>query len=116
LIDVVNNGAHYTPYQSGNNGTFNFVAPNLDRDSINLRFSYINKKFQCTNLIPNIARIKVKKFYGGPYMRKGAAFTGHFGQGTAGNPDAGKAGDVLAYELVPPSGLTNAQYGTAWTV
>ena len=43
-------------------------------------------------------------------------FNGTEGDGTIGNPDSICVRDTMTYELLPPSGLTNADFGTEWVV
>ncbi len=52
----------------------------------------------------------------GASIIKGTPFDGKFNNGTIANPDDACAGNTLTYEVTPPTGYTNAQYGTNWFI
>lgn len=47
---------------------------------------------------------------------KGSTFDGSFNSGTSSDPDVVCPGRKIVYELKPPTGFTNAQFGTAWVI
>lgn len=53
---------------------------------------------------------------GGSSIIKGSPFKGIFNNGTANNPDGCENGDTMTYELIPPLGHTNSDYGTGWNI
>lgn len=85
-------------------------------DSVRAIVQYTNLLSGCTWQMPDTATINIKNFYGGPFMVKGTPFSGVYAAGTFAKPDGSKMGDTLTYAIDPPSGLTNADYGTKWTV
>jgi hypothetical protein len=46
----------------------------------------------------------------------GGTFMGKFNAGTIADPDSACVGDTLTYTQTPPTGFTNADYGTGWEV
>ena len=52
----------------------------------------------------------------GAGFKKGIPFRGLFSAGTSTSPDALCTTDSIRYEIVPPTGLTNSDYGTKWTI
>lgn len=46
----------------------------------------------------------------------GATFQGTFNSGTEGNPDVVANPDEINFEIVPPPGYSNADFGTTWTI
>jgi PKD repeat protein len=123
LVDT-RNGLPLGPSIVGNtNGSgLNITAPNPSNpaisrvDSVRAIIQYTNSQSGCKWQMPDTATIVIKNFYGGPFMTKGSPFKGVFGLGTFAKPDGAKLGDVLTYTIEAPSGLTNADYGTKWTV
>ncbi len=85
-------------------------------DSVYAVVRYDNVRSGCSYFLPDTSKIQIKYFSGGPYMVEGEPFNGSFSTGTLEDPDGVTFGDTVTYELVPPSGLTNADYGTAWVV
>ena len=85
-------------------------------DSVYAVVKYVNTRSGCSYFLPDTSKIQIKSFYGGPYMNEGVPFNGSFNAGTLETPDGVTYGDTATYELVPPSGLANADYGTKWTV
>ena len=55
---------------------------------------------------------------GGPVaaLKQGTPFKGFFGTGIASAPDTAAVADTVRYIISPPSGYTNADYGTKWTI
>ncbi len=49
-------------------------------------------------------------------LKPGSPFDGVDSAGTKNSRDIGCVGDTLTYEILPPKGLTNADYGNKWTV
>jgi PKD repeat protein len=70
----------------------------------------------CQNVLPDTMTVYVNRFYNGPLVVNGTPFTGAFNAGNAQEPDAGRPGDTLTYQLVPPGSLTNSDYGTKWAI
>lgn len=52
----------------------------------------------------------------GATIAKGTPFDGRYNSGTAANPDDACATNVLTYEVTPPTGYSNAQYGSNWFI
>ncbi len=52
----------------------------------------------------------------GVNLTKAQNFTGQFNQGTASNPDLACVGNSMSYNITPPSGYSNAQYGSNWSI
>jgi PKD repeat protein len=123
MVDV-RNGLPLGASVNGNtNGSaLNVTAPNPSNpaiariDSVRAIIQYTNTVSGCVWQMPDTAKIFIKNFYGGPFMNQGTPFSGVFGVGSFAKPDGTKLGDTLTYSIAPPSGLTNADYGTKWTV
>jgi PKD repeat protein len=52
----------------------------------------------------------------GTDILKGSVFQGSFNAGTAADPDIVCAGKKIIYELKPPTGFTNSQFGATWVI
>lgn len=52
----------------------------------------------------------------GVSFAKGATYQGNYLSGIISNPDNAKAGSQLQYDINAPTGLTNSDYGTLWTI
>lgn len=52
----------------------------------------------------------------GVSFAKGATYQGNYLSGIVSSPDNAKAGSQLQYDITAPTGLTNADYGTLWTI
>lgn len=60
--------------------------------------------------------VTVNKAPAGVAIKKGSVFNGTFNTGSPVDPDRVCAGSTINYELTPPTGLTNAGFGTTWTI
>ncbi len=107
---------------NGTGSAMSITAPNPSNpfigrvDSSYVVVRYDNIRSGCFSYLPDTSKVQIRSFYGGPYMTKGTPFSGSFNAGTIGAPDGVTIGDTATYSLVPPSGLTNADYGTKWTI
>jgi|GEM_PF-5711041 len=52
----------------------------------------------------------------GAAFTKGAPYRGQFNDGTALNPDCTCLGDTNIYQVTPPKGLLNSDYGKKWVI
>lgn len=52
----------------------------------------------------------------GSFVSKGSVFEGTYDVGTPGFPDIVAYGDELQYDIAPPTGYLNSDYGTTWTL
>jgi len=52
----------------------------------------------------------------GVSISKGSPYDGKYNSGTVANPDDACANNTLTYEITPPSGYTNSQYGSNWFI
>ncbi len=87
-----------------------------DADSAYLRVMARNLTSNCTNFMNDTAIVYFRNFKNGPFVIKGSVFDGQYNFGDMFTPDAVKVGGVGRYELVPPTGATNADYNNTWTV
>ncbi len=106
---------------TGTGSALNITAPNPNFDSIYLNIQYRNlltvgQGIECTSLLSDTAKVYTSRFFNGPFAAKGTKFTGAYNNGTSIDPDGAIVGDTLEYDLVAPSGLSYASYGTSWTV
>ncbi|TAE81593.1 MAG: PKD domain-containing protein, partial [Bacteroidetes bacterium] len=85
-------------------------------DSAYVRIFARNLTSNCANLMDDTVIVQFRTFKNGPFVKQGGQFNGVYNAGTLFNPDAVKTGSTADYEIVPPSGTTNAGYGTAWTI
>jgi PKD repeat protein len=115
LIDIFTNDDYTTTY-TGNNGTIKMTALPGTADSLWLRAFFNNNLSACGFLMNDTIKVYIPRFTGGPYIVAGTPFQGNFGAGTFANPDGAVPGNVLTYNFNPPSGFTNAQYGSRWTI
>ncbi|MES2560758.1 MAG: PKD domain-containing protein [Bacteroidota bacterium] len=103
-------------------GALTVKAPNPSNpaigrvDSTYAIIRYTNIQSGCSYQLPDTSKQYIRNFYGGPFVVKGTPFTAVFAAGTKVNPDGAKVGDAMQYSFVPPSGFTNANYGTNWTI
>jgi PKD repeat protein len=115
-------GLDLGPEVIGNGGALNITAPNPNNifsgvvDSVYAIVGFRNNLSGCTAYMDDTSKVYIKVFHGGPFITKGTPFSGVYGDGTFGTPDGSGLSDVLTYDFIPPSGLTNANYGTAWTI
>lgn len=100
----------------GNNGTLNIKAWHKLQDSLYIKVVYTNELSLCGNIMDDTIKVYVPKFTGGPFVTAGTPFDGSFGIGSFNDPDGAEPNDVLTYNVNPPSGFTNAQYGSRWTI
>jgi PKD repeat protein len=100
----------------GNNGTLNIKAWHKLQDSLYIKVVYNNELSLCGNIMDDTIKVYVPKFTGGPFLTAGTPFDGSFGIGSFTDPDGAEPGDILTYNVNPPSGFTNAQYGSRWTI
>lgn len=83
-------------------GTFNIRSfPNVASDP--------NFNNDTTNVNINISPLPAT-----PTVVKGVPYNGTFDQGTMQQPDYVASNDTIFYELTPPIGFNNSQYGTNW--
>jgi PKD repeat protein len=115
LINVFTND-DYTPTYTGNNGTLKMSGLPGTADSLWLRGFFTNTLSSCGFLMNDTIRVRIPRFRNGPFIVAGTPFQGNFGAGTMSNPDGAVPGNVLTYRFDPPSGFTNAQYGSTWTI
>lgn len=107
---------------NANGGALVVTAPNPSNpavgrvDSVYAIVRYTNIQSGCAYQLPDTSKQFIRNFYGGPFVVKGTPFTAVFAAGTKANPDGAKVGDAMQYSFVPPSGFTNASYGTSWTI
>lgn len=66
------------------------------------------------NRVP--VNVTVKPVPSGTTFSKGATYNGTYNSGTSADPDITASGDVIEYDLAPPTGYQNTTYGTNWSV
>ena len=115
MINVFTNDDYTTTY-TGNDGTIKMTALPGAADSLWLRAYFNNNLSSCGFLMNDTVKVYIPRFSGGPFITAGTPFQGNFGAGTFSNPDGAVPGNVLTYNFTPPSGFTNAQYGSRWTI
>lgn len=121
LVDP-NTGLDLGPEVTGTGGALTITAPNPNNifsgvvDSVYAIVGFRNILSGCTAFMDDTSKIYIKVFHSGPFIAKGTPFTGVFTDGSLGTPDGSGVTGTLTYDFVPPSGLTNADYGTKWTV
>lgn len=90
-------------------GNFNNVVPWY---CIDIRWDYTT---MCLgNRVP--VNVTIKPVPNGTTLVKGTTFNGTYNSGTAQDPDITASGDVIEYNLIPPTGYSNSTYGTDWSV
>lgn len=112
-------GSPLSAEYNGNGGTLTVKGANPQIDSLYTRIlvrNTLSGSSSCYNLMNDTAKIYTKLYKNGPFVIKGSPFSGAYNLGTSLNPDGAKVGDTLTYTIVPPSGLTNSDYGTKWTI
>lgn len=102
------------PIVSGANAPINLTAPTPSIDSVYALVRYTNILSGCNGTLPDTSKISIQHFFNGPFITEGTPFTGVFSTSTL--PDGAEIGDELNYTMNPPSGLSNADYGTKWTI
>jgi PKD repeat protein len=121
LVDV-SNGASLGSEILGNGGPLSVTAPNPSVpnvrrvDVVKTILKYRNTLSGCVWQMADTATINIKNFFNGPFITKGVPFDGFYSGGKLNTPDGTKLGDVLTYTLTPPSGYSNTEYGTQWTI
>lgn len=73
-------------------------------------------KAQCVNTTRVQFDVTVKPRPIGADVVKGAVFEGLFNEGIVFNPDVTEVGKTITYELLPPTGFTNAGHGSTWVI
>lgn len=99
----------------GNGNPLVVKAPNRNVDTVTAYVYYTNTLSGCFSTLQDTVTIYTRRFFNGPFVTPGTPFTAIFNNGTS-VPDGARVGDALRYNFVPPSGLTNASYGTQWTI
>ena len=125
VFDLLNNTAIALEPGNGSNLFIRFKSPNVDTlmASVvaynNISTSnglYTTGTTTCSNTLPDSVMVLINRFYNGPFLVAGKPFSGVYNAGTTSAPDGSKVGDTLTYQIVPPSNLTNEDYGTKWVV
>jgi PKD repeat protein len=115
-------GLDLSPEYTGNGGALAITGPNPNNifsgviDSTSVIIGYRNLLSGCSATLNDTSKVYIKVFHGGPFIAKGAPFSGVYNAGTSEEPDGADLTSTLTYDFIPPSGLTNASYGTSWTV
>lgn len=90
-------------------GNFSNVVPWY---CIDIRWDYTT---MCLgNRVP--VNVTIKPVPNGTTLVKGSTFTGAYNSGSVQDPDITASGDIIEYDLVPPTGYSNSTYGTNWSV
>lgn len=71
---------------------------------------------QCSNPVRTPLTVTVKPRPTGADVVKGPVFNGQFRIGDNTAPDVTEVGKTIMYELVPPTGYTNAGHGSTWII
>ncbi len=125
VFDLSNNAALAFEQGNGSNLFVRFKSPNVDTLMTSIvaynNISTSNALFNtgettCSNTLPDSVMVLINRFYNGPFLVAGKPFSGAYNAGTTSAPDGSKVGDTLTYQIVPPSNLTNEDYGTKWVV
>ncbi len=85
-------------------------------DSAYLRVWARNLTSNCTNLFDDTAIVFFRNFKNGPFVIKGSVYDGQYNSGDMFTPDAISVGGAGRYQIVPPTGASNANYNSTWTV
>ncbi|MFN3445885.1 MAG: PKD domain-containing protein, partial [Bacteroidia bacterium] len=85
-------------------------------DSAYLRVWARNLTSNCTNFLDDTSIVYFRNFKNGPFAIKGSVYDGQYNSGDIFTPDAIKVGGLARYEIVPPTGATNAGYNSTWTI
>lgn len=93
---------------------FHVVASNTTSQAVNTGFG--GGFITCSNVLPDTITAIINSFYNGPFITAGLPFNGSYNIGNSNNPDGAKVGDTITYKIVPPSNMTNAEYGTKWSM
>lgn len=101
---------------TGTDGVMQLKGMRRDVPMMKVLVEVVNNTSLCDNTMADTATVFQTLFTNGPFIVKGASFGGVFNEGTKLNPDAVRIGYSANFEIIPPSGLTNAGYGTSWTI
>lgn len=71
---------------------------------------------QCPNTQRKSLTVTVKPSPIGAEVVKGTPFNGQFNQGFTSNPDVVVPGNTVSWNLIPPTGYTNAGHGITWQI
>jgi hypothetical protein len=85
-------------------------------DSAYLRILARNLTSNCSNFFDDTAIVFFRNFKNGPFVIKGSVFDGQYNSGDMFTPDAISVGGFGRYQIVPPTGASNANYNSTWTV
>ena len=100
----------------GNDATLRLQGYMSTVDSAYLRVWARNITSNCTNFMDDTAIVFFRNFKNGPFVIKGSVFNGQYNAGDFFTPDAVSVGGVGRYQIVPPKGTTNTNYGSGWTI
>jgi PKD repeat protein len=104
------------PTVIGNDANMTLQGYLSTSDSAYLRVWARNLTSNCTNFLDDTAIVHFRNFKNGPFVIRGSVYDGQYNSGDMFTPDAIKVGGVARYEIVPPTGATNAGYNNTWTV
>lgn len=111
------------PQVTGTGSPLVITAPNPSKpattgrvDSVWAVLKYENTFSGCKAYFPDTAKFTIQSFDNGPFVVKGTPFTGSFNEGTLANPDGSSETGVITYEIIPPTKMTVADYGSKWTI
>ncbi|MFN4084024.1 MAG: PKD domain-containing protein [Bacteroidia bacterium] len=96
--------------------TFRVIVNATNLNSFAIRSGFGSPFVTCSNVMPDTITATVNRYTNGPFIVPGSTFSGSFNGGGAFDPDGARVGDTLIYQINPPGGFTNAQYGTMWTI
>ena len=125
VFDMSNNTPLALSQGNGSNLFVKFKSPNVDTLITTIvaynNISTSNALFvagttTCSNTLPDTVKVMINRFYNGPFLVAGKPFSGAYNAGTTSSPDGAKVGDTLTYQIVPPSNMSNDDYGTRWVV
>ena len=87
----------------------------MSSSSLGVMNSSLSPVATCVSeLVPVV--VVVQPTVAGVDIVQGTPFQGGTGMGTMAAPDTVCVGDLVTYELTPPTGFTNADLGTSWMV
>ncbi len=76
----------------------------------------VTTRKSCANPTRVAQKVTVNPRPIGADVIKGSTFNGQFKVGSVAQPDITEPGKVLIYEMTPPTGYTNANHGTSWSI
>lgn len=100
----------------GNNGNLTVSGWLQGVDSARIRVYARNLTSNCENPFNSLSYVQFRNYKGGPFIVRGSTFNGRYNAGDVFTPDAIAVGGQGRYQLVPPQGGTNANYGSNWTI